>query len=126
MKTLGFLAIALAACGGDDPTPDAAKTIDAPHTTIDAPHTTVDAPSSTIDAPAGNACTGAVYDPCTVGGGGVACGSGLTCKSFNGAGFSVCTPACSASAPCPNQGSTAITCNNMGSCKPPAPNSCTP
>lgn len=125
MKTVGFLAIALAACGGDDAPADATTAKDAPHTTIDAPHSTIDAPATT-DAPASNACTGAVYDACNPAGGGVACGTGLMCKNYMSAGFSACVPTCSTSNPCPTQGGAAVMCNNMGFCRPNAANNCTP
>jgi len=65
----------------------------------------------------GNVCTGAIYDPCNPAN--AHCGTGLTCKTFTGAGYSVCTQTCGT---CPTGG----TCNNMGICKPNAPNSCTP
>ena len=81
----------------------------------------VDAPIPTADAPPG-ACPGAVYDPCTVAG---SCMS-MDCHFYNGAGFTVCTTACSATVPCPNDisGNPGF-CNNMGNCKPSAPNMCT-
>ncbi len=81
-----------------------------------------DAPKP-IDAPAGVKCTKALYDPCADNTG---CLS-ANCKLFNGAGFQVCTQACSAAMPCPAQaGQAAPTCNNMGICKPVAANACTP
>jgi hypothetical protein len=36
--------------------------------------------------------------------------------------FTVCSPTCSGTMPCPMQGTTAVSCNNMGLCKPPAAN----
>ena len=70
-------------------------------------------------------CMGSAYDPCTIGGS--TCMSGTNCHNFMAAGITVCAPSCSASMPCPNQGSTMITCQtNMGICKPPMANACTP
>ena len=77
--------------------------------------------SKTPDTPAGTACTGAVYDPCTVAG---QCMSNM-CKLFNQDNLQVCTQACTPGSACPMAGSTAVTCNNMGVCKPPAANNCT-
>jgi hypothetical protein len=77
--------------------------------------------STTIDMPAGNACTGVVYDPCT---NNTQCMSG-NCRLFMGDGIQVCTQACTPGGACPMSGSTAVTCNNMGVCKPPAANNCT-
>jgi hypothetical protein len=92
-------------------------------TNIDAPKVIDAKPidAKPIDSPAGAVCTGLVYDACNPASSN--CGTGLTCHLFSGSGFSICSPACSAAAPCPNQGATAITCNGMGVCKPPAPNS---
>jgi hypothetical protein len=89
------MAVTFASCGGDD---------------SPAP----DAAGSGSGSAA--ACTGAVYDPCNPAA--PACMSGLMCKTFNGSSFSVCTQTCGT---CPAGG----TCNNMGICKPAAPNNCT-
>ena len=66
----------------------------------------------------GNACTGALYDPCTSN---AQCMSG-NCHLFSGQGIQVCTATCTPgnNAPC-----GAGTCNNMGICKPNAANTCT-
>src|SRR5579872_4698616 len=73
------------------------------------------ADAATVDSL--NACTGALYDPCTEGS---QCMSG-NCKHYNGAGLTVCTEACtglnSNSCPPDSTGSAAY-CNNMGLCKP--------
>jgi len=114
--TLVLMAAIAPACSSDpSPSVDAPKAVDA-HL-IDA-HLIDGKP---IDTPAGAVCTGLVYDACNPASSN--CGTGLMCKTFNGANFSVCSPACSAQAPCPDQGTTTITCNGMGLCKPPAPNS---
>ena len=76
--------------------------------------------SSKPSADAAPACTGQVYDSCNPNANN--CTNGMECHNFSGAGFSVCTPTCSAGSPCPNQGTTSISCNNMGLCKPAAPN----
>jgi hypothetical protein len=76
---------------------------------------------SSIDSPAGNACTGAIYDPCTSN---TQC-TGGNCKLFMGDNIQVCTQTCTPGAACPMAGSTAVSCNNMGVCKPPAANNCT-
>ncbi len=68
------------------------------------------------------ACTGAVYDVCTDN---AQCSS-QNCHYYQQSNFTVCTQACSASNPCPNDSSgTPGTCNNMGICKPAAATSCT-
>jgi hypothetical protein len=109
--TLVLMAAIAPACSSDpSPSVDAPKAVDAK--LIDA---------KLIDTPGGAVCTGLVYDSCNMASSN--CGTGLMCKTFSGAGFSVCSPACSAQAPCPNQGSTTIACNGNGLCKPPAPNS---
>ena len=100
MKTFALaLVIALVGCGGDDgdPTP-------------------------TIDAPAGNACTGALYDPCTDNS---QCMSG-NCRMFNNTGIQVCTQDCSSMA-CPAQGGTAVMCSTGQNtvCRPTMANACT-
>lgn len=74
-----------------------------------------------IDSPPGNACTGAIYDPCTTA---TQCLSN-NCKLFAGDNLMVCTQTCTPGTACPMAGSTAVTCNNMGLCKPPAANACT-
>ncbi len=120
---LACLAIGFMACGGDDSTdatdvPPSDSAIDSA-SAIDGP-ATADAPA-TPDAPSGTACTGALYDPCTVGS---QCTSGM-CKAFGSSGFTVCTQACSPSTPCPTTNGIAATCNNMGICKPASANTCT-
>jgi hypothetical protein len=94
-----LLFVLLAACGGDVNPPVA------------------DAPDN---APA---CTGAVYDNCNVN---ADCDS-ANCKLFEGDGFQVCTQACDASNPCPNDGDgTPGSCNNKGICKPAQHTVCKP
>ncbi|MBA3501437.1 MAG: hypothetical protein M4D80_08050 [Myxococcota bacterium] len=102
MRKLALLTLFVAACSsgdGDDKPPIDAR----------------------IDAPAGVMCTGAVYDPCTAN---TQCTS-MNCRLFMGDGIQVCTQTCTAGTACPMAGSTAVTCNNMGVCKPPAANNCT-
>lgn len=75
------------------------------------------------DAGSANACTNALYNPCT----GVAqCTSG-NCRMFNmpSPGIMVCTQACAANNPCPMQNGVAVECTNAGVCRPPAANNCT-
>lgn len=111
------IACVLAACSSD-PTP-----IDAPGSVHDSAvtHDGASQTDASVDGPSAR-CTGALYDSCT---GNAGCMSN-NCKLFNGSGFMVCTQACSTANPCPNQGGTAVACNNMGICKPTAPNACTP
>src|SRR6266581_3311033 len=79
-------------------------------------------PDAAHDSPAGAACTGAVYDPCTTND---QCMS-MNCHFYMQSNFTICTTACSASMPCPNDSSgNPGTCNNMGNCKPAAANNCT-
>jgi hypothetical protein len=74
-----------------------------------------------VDAAFGALCTGAVYDTCATND---QCGSQL-CHLYNGAGLQICTQACSATAPCPNDASgAAVACNPMGNCKPAVANNC--
>jgi hypothetical protein len=87
---------------------DSAKSIDAPR------------PDASFMDAALPACTGLAYDRCNPAASN--CQNGMQCHTFTGSGFSVCTPSCAGNAACPDQGSTAVTCNNMSLCKPPAPN----
>jgi hypothetical protein len=70
-------------------------------------------------------CTGAAYDPCTTA---TQCTS-MNCHDYKGSMLQVCTEACtpgdSSTCPIDNTGSNGF-CNNMGTCKPAAANSCTP
>jgi hypothetical protein len=102
MRTL-FLVLMLAACGDDGGSAPPADM------------------STTVDMPGGNACTGAVYDPCTMNS---QCVS-QNCRMFNQDNIQVCTQTCTPGGACPMAGATPVTCNNMGVCKPPAANNCT-
>ncbi len=95
---VNYLVFLLVACGGStDTVPDAPD-----------------------NAPA---CTGALYDNCNVNGD---CDS-ANCKLFQGDGFQVCTQACDASNPCPDDtGGTPGSCNNKGICKPAQNTVCKP
>jgi hypothetical protein len=74
-----------------------------------------------VDAASGPPCTGAIYDPCTSND---QCTS-QQCHVYGTAGLQVCTQACSATVPCPNDTSgAAVTCNMMGNCKPAVANNC--
>jgi hypothetical protein len=80
---------------------------------------------ATVDGGVGGglpACTNAAYDPCTTN---AQCTSG-NCKLFAAQGFQVCTQTCTPGDPttCPQQNGVAAQCNNMGICKPAAPNAC--
>jgi hypothetical protein len=76
-----------------------------------------------VDASSSEPCTNAIFDPCTDN---AECDSG-NCHFFNQSAFSVCVQACT-----PNDDSTCpvdtsgvnAACNNMGICKPAAPNDC--
>jgi hypothetical protein len=108
------LVMAAACSGGDDGggTPQ-----------LDAPAAAVDAPIS-IDTATGTACTNAAYDPCTTND---QCTSN-NCHLFSQQGFQVCTAACTPgdNTTCPvDKSGVNGTCNNMGICKPSAPNDCT-
>lgn len=77
--------------------------------------------SAQIDAPAGPLCTGAIYDSCTTN---TQCGS-MNCHDYTGSAIHVCTQACSATMPCPNDSAGApVACNMMGNCKPSVANNC--
>jgi hypothetical protein len=101
-----LLALVLASCSNSSSTTIDAAPADAPN---------ADGPST--DA-ALSVCTGKLYDACNPAASN--CMAGLMCKNFAGSVFSVCTQTCGT---CPNQGSTTVMCNNMGLCKPSAPNS---
>jgi len=105
--------IALASCS-DKKDPDPA--VDA------APE--IDAPGQPIDAPSGNACTGAVYDPCTDN---TQCTSN-NCHLYAAQSLQVCvttcTPGNNATCPLDKTGVNGM-CNNMGICRPAAANNCT-
>jgi len=73
------------------------------------------------------ACTGVAYDRCTdttahsdcMGG-----GSTTTCRLFMQDGFTICSPNCDASNPCPpDKDGNPVACNGMGRCKA-QPNAC--
>ncbi|MBX3154949.1 MAG: hypothetical protein KF773_03030 [Deltaproteobacteria bacterium] len=103
MTRLALVVVLVAACGGGGGSSDVPA----------------------IDAPAGPKCTGAVFDVCTAN---AECMSN-NCHLFRMAGFSVCTAACTPgdNTTCPVD-STGVNgfCNNMGICKPAAPNDCSP
>ncbi len=101
---LVLLTLTIASCGGGEDPPPA------------------DSPT-TQDSSGGEACTNADYDPCTVN---TECTSG-NCHFFNQSAFTVCVPACTpGGAACPDDATgSPATCNNMGICKPAAPNNCT-
>jgi hypothetical protein len=66
--------------------------------------------------PSSGKCTGAAYEPCNEE---HDCDS-MICMNFAGDGFQVCTQTCDAATPCPDDAE----CNDMGICKPAAPNEC--
>lgn len=103
-----LLALVLASCSNSSSTPS-----DAP---ADVP--SFDGPSSDATA---SVCTGQLYDACNPAS--PNCMTGLTCKTFTGSVFSVCTQTCGT---CPDQGTMTVMCNGMNICKPNAPNNCTP
>ncbi len=72
------------------------------------------------------ACTGVAYDSCADVTNNSDCTDGTTCHLFMGDGFTICTPTCDASHPCPDDkdGNT-VACNMKGLCKA-SPNACTP
>jgi hypothetical protein len=78
-----------------------------------------------IDAPPAAACTGAVYDPCTTASTTSSECMSMNCKLFDNDNLTICTQTCTPGTACPMAGSTPVTCNNMGFCKPPAANNCT-
>ena len=99
MRILVAIVLAVAACGGtDDPViPDA--------------------------DPSAPLCTGVVYDNCIAS---TSCDSN-NCKLFSQDAIQVCTQACDAANPCPNDASGSPgSCNNKGICKPSRGNACRP
>jgi len=92
---LVFVVSSLAACSGDTP--------------------------AQIDAnPAGPKCSMQVYDLCFEE---HDCASSL-CQNFPAEGFQVCTQACGADNPCPDDRSGAAAACTGGVCVPSAPNMC--
>lgn len=77
-------------------------------------------PDAPDNAPA---CTGAVYDNCNTN---ADCDSS-NCKLFEADAIQVCTQACDASNPCPNDtNGSPGSCNNKGICKPAQNTVCKP
>lgn len=73
------------------------------------------------DVAAGPLCTGAVYDTCASND---QCSS-QACHLYTANALQICTQACSASMPCPNDATGApVACNQMGNCKPSVANNC--
>ena len=98
------VALAAAACGGDDGPSDG--------TALDAG----------VDAVAAPVCSGAVYEPCTDD---ASCTSGM-CRQFNMLGGQfLCTQACTGG--CPAINGSPVICNTMGTyCKATQVATCTP
>ena len=68
-------------------------------------------------------CTGVAYDNCTAG---AQCASN-NCHLFEQDGIQICTQACDATTPCPNdKNGTPGVCNGKGICKPAVANACRP
>ena len=79
----------------------------------------------TPDVPS-RACDGRAYDLCTDTTASSDCMTGLTCRFYMMANFTICSPACDATHPCPpDEAGGAVTCNTMGRCRSNAPNTCT-
>ena len=74
-------------------------------------------PDPVAQQAADTTCGGQLYDGCTSDD---QCESGL-CKAVLDE-VEVCTQTCSTTAPCPQQGDQPVVCNNMGLCRPAAPN----
>ena len=113
-RVMFVLAFALAGCSSSGSSTDArpsdgSKPLDSP------------APDAPRPDAAAATCTGLPYDSCNPAANN--CMNGMQCHTFSGAGFSVCTPSCAGPVACPDQNGTAVSCNNMSLCKPPAPNS---
>ena len=69
------------------------------------------------------ACTGAVYDICVDN---ADCMS-QNCHFYGTSNITVCTQACDADNPCPNDSvGNPVACNMKGNCKPTVANNCTP
>jgi hypothetical protein len=65
-------------------------------------------------------CVGKAFDPCNEE---HDCASNR-CQNFMAEGFQVCTVACDAATPCPNDVSGAAATCNAGICTPAMPNEC--
>lgn len=101
-SVLALLVVAATACGGDDgvqPMPDAKV--------------------------ATRACEGRAYDLCTDTTAFSDCMSGLECRFYRMQNFTICSPLCDATNPCPpDEDGNAVECNNNGRCRSNAPNAC--
>lgn len=73
-----------------------------------------------VDEGNGPVCSMALYETCLEEHN---CASNV-CHNFMGDGFQVCTQACDAQNPCPDQDGQPVTCNNNGICKPAAATEC--
>jgi hypothetical protein len=82
---------------------------------------------ATADAKAPtHVCDGRAYDPCTDTTASSDCMPGLVCRFYGTQNFTICSPLCDASTPCPaDENGAAVNCNNMGRCRSSAPNACT-
>jgi hypothetical protein len=105
---LCLLTLTLGACGGSDGGDDSVGP---------------DAADSP-DSAEGAVCTGAAYDSCQDTVGWTDCLDGMECRLFMQQGFTICTPSCDASNPCPDQDGVPVSCNQMGRCRGDHPNDC--
>jgi hypothetical protein len=88
------------------------------------PKTTVDASTSDVQS---RTCDGRAYDSCTDTATSSDCMDGLTCRFYGTQNFTICSPLCDASNPCPpDENGMPVNCNQMGRCRASAPNTCTP
>jgi hypothetical protein len=73
------------------------------------------------DTGKGQVCMGALYDDC---GSEHDCMTN-DCQTYAPEGFNVCTQACTATTPCPDQNGMPVTCDTArGECKPAGHNDC--
>ena len=96
---------ALAACTGEPPSGD-------------------DDSSTAPDAGTAAACTGQAYDSCQDTASGSDCTGGMECRFYMSKGFTICSPSCDATHPCPDQDGVPVACNMMGRCRSDEPNAC--
>jgi hypothetical protein len=98
---LAFVVVAAIGCGGEENgvTPDAKV--------------------------ATRACDGRAYDLCTDTAGATDCMAGQICRFYMTQNFTICSPLCDASNPCPpDEDGNAVECNDKGRCRSDAPNAC--
>jgi hypothetical protein len=70
-------------------------------------------------------CTGEPYQSCQDTVAWSDCNDGMECRFYMSRGFTICSPSCDATTPCPDdENGAAVACNMMGRCRSDAAASC--